>query len=157
MTPTRPNRWALGFIAGALAVLVFHQGVVAVFYLLFGGPRAPYNWSPTAPFGVPAVLSSAFFGGLWGIVMLEVLRSRFERGRAWLAAIVFGALLPSAVALFIVLPLKGQPVAGGWQAKIIGFALLVNGAWGLGTVLIAAGMRRLGLFRAAPDGSQPTS
>jgi hypothetical protein len=43
-------------------------------------------------------------------------------------------------------PLKGQPIAGGWQLKVIGFALLVNGAWGLGAVLIARGIRRAGMF-----------
>jgi hypothetical protein len=148
------SRSALGFIAGALAVLIFHQGVVAVFHLFLDGPRAPYNVTPTAPFGVPAVLSSAFFGGLWGAVMLNALWSRFEARSGWIASILFGALLPSTVAFFIVLPLKGQPVAGGWQLKIIAFALLVNGMWGLGTILIARGFRRLGLFRAIPSEGQ---
>ena len=141
-------RCALGFIAGALAVLIFHQGVVAIFYLVSAWPREPYVLNPTAPFGVPAVISSAFFGGLWGALMLGGLWDRFDRRRAWIAGVVFGAILPSAVALLVVAPLKGLPPAGGWQPKLIGFSLLVNGAWGLGTVLIAAGLRRAGLFRA---------
>ncbi len=140
-------RCLLGFVAGALAVLIFHQGVVEIFFLMGVSPRAPYVVTPTAPFGVPAVLSSAFFGGLWGALMLSVFADRFARRWAeWLAGLLFGAILPSAVALLIVLPLKGQPIAGGWQLKIIGFALLVNGAWGIGTVLLAWVLKRAGVF-----------
>jgi hypothetical protein len=39
------------------------------------------------------------------------------------------------VALFVVFPLKGLGVAGGWDPKIIVGALLLNAAWGLGTAL----------------------
>ena len=46
------------------------------------------------------------------------------------------AVGPSAVALFIVYPLKGMPVAGGWDPKLLGAALLLNGAWGLGLALL---------------------
>jgi hypothetical protein len=140
-------RCLLGFVAGALAVLIFHQGVVAIFYLATGGPRVPYSLAPTDPLGVPAVLSSAFFGGLWGALMLSVFADRFERRRAQaLAGLLFGAVLPSAVALFLVFPLKGKPLAGGWDASLIGFALLVNGAWGIGTVLLARVLKRAGAF-----------
>jgi hypothetical protein len=31
------------------------------------------------------------------------------------------------------MPLKGMPMGGGWHAAGIATALLVNGAWGLGT------------------------
>jgi hypothetical protein len=54
----------------------------------------------------------------------------------WVSALVFGALLPSVVALFVVLPLKGLPAAGGWNPKLIVGALLLNGAWGIGTALL---------------------
>jgi hypothetical protein len=49
---------------------------------------------------------------------------------------VIGAIGPSAVALFIVFPLKGLPVAGGWDPKLLGTAPLLNGAWGLGLALL---------------------
>ena len=62
----------------------------------------------------------------------------------WVWAVVIGAIGPSAVALFIVYPLKGMPVAGAWDPKLLGTALLLNGAWGLGLALL---MR---LLRHAP-------
>jgi hypothetical protein len=129
-----PGRLLLGFIAGALAVLTFHQGLVALLYVAGLIARAPYSFVATAPLGVPAVFSSAFFGGLWGALMLVVLaRTR----PLWAAGLLFGALLPSLVALAVVGPLRGQPLEASLDISRIAVALLVNGAFGLGTVLIA--------------------
>jgi len=50
--------------------------------------------------------------------------------------IVLGAVGPSLVALLVVFPLKGQPVAGGGKPAIIAGALLLNGMWGLGVALL---------------------
>jgi hypothetical protein len=91
--------------------------------------------APTAPFGVPQVLSLAFWGGVWGIPLWLAVRRK--RGtNHWLAALAFGAVLPSLVAWFVVLPLKGQPVAGGWKPSLLLLGLLLNGAWGIGTAIL---------------------
>ena len=55
---------------------------------------------------------------------------------------MLGALLPSIVALFVVMPLKGMPAAGGWSPAIIAGALLLNGAWGIGLALFMRAARR---------------
>ncbi|BAZ33212.1 hypothetical protein NIES4074_57220 [Cylindrospermum sp. NIES-4074] len=126
-------RFALGFIAGFFAVLLFHQGVLALLYAVNFAARAPYSTTPTQPFGIPQILSSAFWGGVWGLVWATIA-PRFRREKSyWLAALLFGALAPTLVAWFIVSPLKGQPIAGGWKLAVILTGLLVNGAWGLGT------------------------
>ena len=57
-----------GFIAGFVGVLVFHQLGFFVANELGLLKVTLYNQRPVAPFGVPAILSSAFWGGLWGIV-----------------------------------------------------------------------------------------
>ncbi|NZA27231.1 hypothetical protein H0E84_12645 [Luteimonas sp. SJ-92] len=46
-------------------------------------------------------------------------------------AAAWGALLPSAAALFVGFPLQGQPVAGGFDPLPIGGALPLNAAWGV--------------------------
>lgn len=123
------------FIAGFVATLVFHQGLLWV--LIHGNPGALVVWdmNPVPPFGVPRVLSLSFWAGLWGVVLWLVIRS--SRGRAyWLKALAFGALAPTLVSMFLVAPLKGQAIAFGWNPKFIVGALLVNAAWGLGTALI---------------------
>jgi hypothetical protein len=124
-----------GFVAGFLAVLVFHQGALLILHLAGFVANAPWSLAPVPPFGVPAVLSAAFWGGLWGIVFV-LLRPQFgEGGRYWVSALLFGAIAPTLVAWFVVLPLKGLPAGGGfaWPRVLIG--PIVNGAWGLGTAV----------------------
>ena len=82
------------------------------------------------------MFSLAFWGGIWGMVFALIHGSFPRRGGYWVAAFLFGALLPSLVALLIVLPLKGQPLGGGWHPPLLLTAFLVNGAWGIGTALI---------------------
>jgi hypothetical protein len=97
---------------------------------------SPYVIRPVSPFGVPLVLSAAFWGGIWGIVF-ALLERRFPRGAAyWIAAILFGAVVLTLVAWFVVAPLKGTPVAAGFHPASMAVGPLVNGAWGLGMALI---------------------
>jgi hypothetical protein len=127
------GRWLLvGFIAGAASVLLFHQGAFALLHALDLTARTPYSMQPTSPLGIPQIWSIAFWGGVWGVLLAATL-ARLERGRLVLAALVFGAILPTLVAWFVVAPLKGQPMAGGWAPLAMAAGLIVNGAWGLGT------------------------
>jgi hypothetical protein len=91
--------------------------------------------TPVPPFGIPAVISLAFWGGVWGVIMMLLIARR--RGAAfWIAAILFGAIFPTLVAWFIVAPLKHLPIASGWNSKTMMIGLLVNGVWGFGIALI---------------------
>lgn len=123
--------WFLkAFVAGFIATLVFHQGLFTLFHAAGMVPVSAYNMTPTAPMGVPAVLSLAFWGGVWGWPVAWLIRN--DRGALyWLKAIVLGAIGPTAVAMLLVFPLKGLPV----EAKTVVGALLLNGAWGLGVGL----------------------
>src|SRR5260370_20430269 len=115
-------------LAGVVSTLVFRQGVLALLYLAGATPRAPYDLGAVPPLGIPAVISLAFWGGVWGAAIWPFLKN--VAGAAyWMRALVIGAIGPSAVALFLVLPLKGQPMAGGWDPKFIIGALILNGAW----------------------------
>ena len=126
-------RWiVVGFLAGAASVLIFHQGAAALLHALQLTPRAPYSMQPTAPWGVPQLWSIAFWGGLWG-VLLALALARIDGARLVLAALVFGAVLPTLVAWFVVAPLKGQPMAGGFNPATMVVGPIVNAAWGLGT------------------------
>jgi hypothetical protein len=139
-----------GFIAGFLATLIFHQLALMLLWGAGVAPSEPFAMTLTHPFGVPAVFSLAFWGGIWGVVFGAVDRS-FPRGPGyWMMAFLFGAILPSLVALMVVLPLKGRPMGGGWHPSLLLTALLINGAWGIGTGVI---LRRLsGWFIESPTG-----
>ena len=129
-------RILFGFIAGFLATLIFHQVIVALLWWAGVAPFGPFSMAATKPFGVPAVISLAFWGGVWGI-LFGLIDNGFPRGAGyWLTAFLFGAILPTLVALLVVLPLKGRPIGGGWQPALLATAFLINGAWGVGTGLI---------------------
>ncbi|MGH8481841.1 MAG: hypothetical protein ACRES8_05215 [Nevskiaceae bacterium] len=139
------QNYVRAFVAGFLSTLVFHQAVVGLFYVAGLFPAPPFNLDPRAPFGVPAVLSLAFWGGLWGMPIWYLMRH--ATGKAyWLRAVVFGAIFPTAAALLFFFPIKNdwsfaraaQPVS--WL-----FGFIVNGAWGLGLALLMRGLRRVGL------------
>jgi hypothetical protein len=126
------SRLAVGFVAGFLSTLIFHQLMFAFLRGVGVAPFLPYSWTLTEPFGVPAVLSLSFWGGVWGIIFASI-HGRFPRGAGyWAAAFLFGAVLPSLVALLLVLPLKGRPMGGGWQLPLLATAFFANGAWGIG-------------------------
>jgi len=134
----------IGFIAGAIGVLVFHQGVILVMYLLGLLPAAPYSMRATMPFGVPQVLSSAFWGGLWGIVLVWLMTTVRAADRLW-AALLFGGVLPTLVGILVVTPLKGGDPVARLQFAMLLRGFIINGAWGFGAALayrIAQRLRR---------------
>jgi hypothetical protein len=136
-------KWLRWFVAGALAVPLFHQVVLAALNAAGWIARAPFAMTPTKPFGVPQVVSLAFWGGVWGILLGLILARRVATSY-WLLALILGAILPTLVAAFVVAPLKGLPSGGNVKLLVVG--LLVNGAWGLGTAAI---------YRLMTRGKQP--
>ena len=98
--------------------------------------------TPVPPLHVPAVISLAFWGGVWGIVLWALIGAS-SGGAYWIMALLIGALGPSLVAWFVVMPMKGMGLAGGWDSKIIVSGLLLNGGWGLGTALLIQLLNRV--------------
>ncbi len=132
---TELPRWlVIGFVSGAVAVLVFHQGALALLHALGLSHSAPYSFAQTQPLGIPVVWSLAFWGGVWGIVLALALQRLHDAGLV-VAATVFGAIFPTLVAWFVVAPLKGQPVAAGFAPMAMMIGPIVNAAWGFGTGL----------------------
>lgn len=129
-----------------MATLTLHQITIALLSAAGAVQASPYSLRPVPPFGLPQVASLAFWGGLWGCVWVLVAEAAPRRLPLWAAGIVFGALLPTGVAWFVVAPLKGQPMAAGWDLSRMWVAPLVNGLWGLGTAvsyrLLQRGMAR---------------
>jgi hypothetical protein len=128
------------FVAGFVSTLVFHQGLLTLFYLAAVVPRAPYDLKAVPPLAIPAVISLAFWGGAWGVAIWPFLKN--VHGPAyWVRAQVISAIGSGSVTLFIVSPLKGMPMAGGWNPKVIVSTLILNGTWGLGMAILMRLMR----------------
>ncbi|HSO08297.1 MAG TPA: hypothetical protein VLW45_13730 [Pelomicrobium sp.] len=138
-----PARAGIAFLAGVIATLVVHQGLWTILHAAGVAPAPPFPMAATNPLDVPKVWSLAFWGGVWGLPLYAFLRKWFPGGASyWVAAMLFGAIAPSLVALFVVLPLHGAPVAGGGNAALIVTALIVNGGWGLGTAFMIRALAR---------------
>ena len=121
------KRHILAFIAGVLATLVFHQGLIALLHAVGLLPIQPFNMMPTKPFGVPSVISLSFFGGLWGILIWQLI-FKDTTSRQIFKSIIYGAVGPTAVAFLVVFPLRGNSV----PLSFIPVGLLLNGVWGFG-------------------------
>jgi hypothetical protein len=130
-------RALLGFVAGAIAVLTFHQGLIAILHVLaLPGLEVrglPYNTMPVPPFGIPTFANLAFWGGVYGTVF-GVLAPALN-GPKWFYGIIMG-IIAALVGMFIVSPLKGGAIAGGWVLANWVRSFLINGFWGLGLGLI---------------------
>jgi hypothetical protein len=130
------SRVLFSFVAGFISVVVFHQAMLAILNWIGFAPLPPYQMNPTKPFGIPALWSLSFWGGIWGIGLATVIFHLLPNYNYWLTTLIFSSLAPTLVFLFIVSPLKGLPLAGGGQISVIVTGLLVNAAWGLGTALL---------------------
>ena len=80
---TAPRRALLGFAAGVLSVLSFHQGMWAILHAAGLMPPAPYPTDPVPPLGVPRIANFCFWGGLYGAAFGLAL-PRLPRAPLWL-------------------------------------------------------------------------
>lgn len=124
----------IAFLAGFLATIIFHQIAVVVLNAFGGLPGnfTPWSMDPVAPFGVPTIISKAFWGGLWAILLSFVLKGRLGNAY-WVSWTLAGAIALPLVAIFIVPPLKGAPIPD--FAELMPPYAFVNAAWGFGTAL----------------------
>ena len=121
------------FVAGVIGTLLGHQVLLTVLHAIGFAPFAPWQMQPVQPFGAPQLVSLAFWGGIWGIVLGLVSPLLGKGSRYWILIALFGALAPTLVAVAVVLPLKGVEPSGDPIAALI-TGLAVNAAWALVTV-----------------------
>jgi hypothetical protein len=140
----------LGFLAAAIAVVTVHQAIVHVLILSKFLPSTSQAWSMqeikttpafvTAVFqaigfkGLPQIVNSVFWGGLWGVVFAAVWR-RLPGGAMWLRGLIFG-LLVALISNWILVPfIKGvlfkvpnQPFFGNFDPnRMLATALILAG------------------------------
>jgi hypothetical protein len=61
------------FAAGFISVLVFQMGALAILNAFGFTPATPFAATRTWPLGVPQTWSWAFWGGVWGLLLREVV------------------------------------------------------------------------------------
>ncbi len=139
---TPAGKVALGFIAGAISVVIFHQGMILILGLLGAAGGSPWSMAPNA-WGVPALINNMFWGGIWGIVFAYA--SPFLPAMpVWTRGLILGVAGNWFIGNQIVVPLIRR--AFGQNAALFGFVnnprfwvgVLIGGAFGLGWALIHA-------------------
>lgn len=129
------SRLLLGFVAGFLAHLIFQGAFGSALYAADILPSLPYSLTPVAPLGVPKTLSLGFWAGLWGVGYALLERRITARVGWWLGGLLFGAL-PLAVHWFVVLPLKGAGVGGGFHLAMVPIEIGFHAAFGIGLAIL---------------------
>ena len=135
-------QWLVAFAAGFASVLVLHQPVLGLLASIGITQAVPYATKAVGPLGVPQFVSAAFWGGVWGMALHAASRRWPLDAGFLLKALLFGMVLPTAVAWFVVAPIKGLPMAGGFKFNAMLTGLCVNAAWGLGAGLLLMLYRR---------------
>jgi hypothetical protein len=140
------NRTILGFVGGAVAYLGFVMavwGVIQAAGYIPADALPPWWTGGIPPFGIPRVVSNAFWGGLWGAVLSNVL-VRVRGSAYWIAWPAVGSVALSLVSLFLVPSLKGNPI-NPLTVRGLAVQFALAGTWGLGAAIV---LRILGVARA---------
>jgi len=127
------TRIFLGGVAGAIAMLMFHQVTLQVFFWCGWTAQAAFRIAHVPPFNIPMVVSITFwgavYGGIFGWFAPRMPGSLIVRG---LLAGVFATLM----AWFIVRPIAGYDIAFGWASGPMLRSAVANLMWGFGVALI---------------------
>jgi len=128
-TPSRGRDLVLGFLAGALAVVAFHQVMVCMLSTVGLIQSRVYAMRGVPPCGVPTILNQMFWGGLWGLLFAAVADT-LPPWPLLLLGFAFGVLGPVLASWCVVAPLKGTPIAAGGVPQRMLAGLLINGFGG---------------------------
>lgn len=134
---------ALGFAAGAIAVVAFHQSVILGAFLAGLTVNSPWSLRPIPPLGVPLIVSQMFWGGLWGTLFAFVWP--LVPGRHyWQKGVIFSLIGPLLLGSWILVPLIKQSGAlfAGFSPLRLALGLCLSTAWGAGSGLLFGAVPR---------------
>jgi hypothetical protein len=142
MAPSGSRNVVLGFIAAAIAVVIVHQGIILALTQAGLIKGTPWSMAPIPPFGVPQILNSIFWGGLWG-VLYALINDRLPGGVAWLKGLIYGLLIV-VFSNWLILPFikgivlgqKNQAFFAGGDPQRLLAGVLILGGFGIATALI---------------------
>ncbi len=126
----------LGFIAGALSVLLFHQSMVLILHMAGQVPNFPWSMRPVPPLGVPTLVNQMFWGGIWGVFFAAIVGA-FPNRDLWMKGAIFGLVGPWLIGNGFLVPLiKGGPLLFGFSAQRMMIGAFIGIAFGVGLGLI---------------------
>ena len=131
-----------GFIAGALSVLIFHQFGFFIANELGLLKAQLYNMRPVPPLGRADNRLAGLLGRPVGDSRRLHRAAPAGRPGGLLGWMLFAGIIVTLVNWFIVLPIKGAPIGGGFRMPGVVVVPLVYAFWGFGMWLIYGLVRR---------------
>jgi hypothetical protein len=137
-----PKRLAFAFVAGAIAVVIFHQGMVFLLYLMKQVPNFPWNTGgAVGPFKVPVLVNQMFWGGIWGMGF-AAFGHLIPAANTALRGAIYGLVGPFFLGNGVLVPLfKGGPYLWGGNTTRMILGSLIGAAFGAGLAVILKAMR----------------
>ena len=154
--PSTIARIIAGFLAGALAVLIFHEGM----YVLMQQMGLPLRGSPwnmakaplwieltrslkMQPLTLPVIANQAVWGGMFGI-LFAFLVDRMPGGMTLVKGFLFACIFPMLLGSWLLIPMikggdlfAGAFAKGGFNYMALRNGFLLNGlAFGIGLGLL---------------------
>jgi hypothetical protein len=129
---------AFGFLTGAIAVLLFHQGMVLLLWMTAYLPNFPWNLKGSVgPLGVPVLVNQMFWGGLWGVAF-AVVGPMIPVANTVLRGAVFGLLGPYLLGngLLVSLFKQSGQFIWTWPSTRLIIGALIGTAFGIGVAVI---------------------
>jgi hypothetical protein len=133
-----PRTLILGFAAGAISVLIFHQGMVFLLYMMKQTPNFPWNVTAMKTgAGLPILVNQMFWGGLWGVAFAAI-GHMIPIAHNILRGAVYGLLGPFLMGGGVLVPLLKQtgPYFWAWPGQRWFAGALIGAAFGAGIAVI---------------------
>jgi hypothetical protein len=127
----------LGFVAGSLSVVFFHQGMVLILHLMKFTPNFPWNLSTFrgGPIPIPVIVNQMFWGGLWGVGFAAV-GGLIPIANTVLRGIVYGLASSFLLGNGILVPFfKKTAYFWGLDPTRMAISALIAGSFGAGIAI----------------------
>lgn len=128
------QKFILPFMSGFLASLFFHESTLALLHAAGLIDATGFSTAPFVPLGLPDFLANAIWSAVWAVLMAWLLRVSPGRPAPWVPAFMFGGIVLTAAAVFVVDPIRGIWPSGNMLPRLaMGFA--ANAMWGWGALV----------------------
>lgn len=144
------QRLILPYLSGFLAVLFFQQSAVGLLHAAGLTSVLPYDLTRVVSTGLPGFIVGGIASGCYAVLMAWLLRVDPRRPAPWLAAFVFGGIVPTALSIFVVGPIQGVWPTGNILPEVA-FGFATNGVWGWGTLVFIRAMSPMSADDLAED------
>lgn len=133
------QRFILPYLSGFLAVLFFQQSTIGLLHAAGLTDVQPFDLTRIEPYGIPGFLVAAIAAGVYAVLMAWLLRVDPDMPAPWLAAFMFGGIVPTAVTIFVLGPLQGSWPTGNILPRVA-FGFASNAVWGWGALVLIRAM-----------------